>query len=173
MHGRLRVHSNRGLEWTLVVSMFFLLLLSQKVVGGAPGNMGLSAAWRWIEDEEVVVHLLIDLHYSGLVAAPVAVVWRRKDGHDLLLVTPVVSLHIMVSSQVATYVHHQLVGARDCLKPVLLVELGGHVHAEGVSGAAGAHPPPLTVFWVRPKQVAHRPFMWNLLNTVQLTDVVE
>jgi len=161
MHGRLRVHSNRGLEWTLVVSMFFLLLLSQKVVGGAPGNMGLSAAWRWIEDEEVVVHLLIDLHYSGLVAAPVAVVWRRKDGHDLLLVTPVVS------------VHHQLVGARDCLKPVLLVELGGHVHAEGVSGAAGAHPPPLTVFWVRPKQVAHRPFMWNLLNTVQLTDVVE
>lgn len=95
MHGRLSVHLNHSIwvggVWTLVVSVE--LLLSQKVVGGAPGNMGLSAAGRWIEDEEVVVHLLVDFHDSGLVAAPVAVVWRGKDRHDLLLVTPVVSLH--------------------------------------------------------------------------------
>jgi hypothetical protein len=149
-----------GGVWTRAVSMLWLLL-SQKVVGGAPSNMGLSAAGRGIEDEEVVVHLLVDFHDSGLVAAPVAVVWRRKDGHDLLLVTPVVS------------VHHQLVGARDRLQPVLLVELRRHVHAERVARAAGAHPPPLTILRVRPKKVAHRAFMRDLLNAVQFPDIVE
>jgi len=164
MHGRLIVHLNRANwvvgVWTRVVSVLSLLL-SQKVVGGAPGNMGLSAAGRGIEDEEVVVHLLVDFHDSGLVAAPVAVVWRRKDRHDLLLVTPVVA------------VHDELVGARDRLQPVLLVELRRHVHAEGVSGAAGAHPPPLTILRVRPKQVTHWSFMRDLLNAVKFPDIIE
>ena len=43
-------------------------------------------------DVQSVFQMLIDFHDSGLVAAPIAVVWRTEDGDDILLVAPVVAL---------------------------------------------------------------------------------
>ena len=57
-----------------------------------------------------VVEAVVELHDGGLVAAAVAVVWRAEDGHDVLLVRPVVALH------------HQLVRARHERQVVVVVE---------------------------------------------------
>jgi hypothetical protein len=54
--------------------------------------MWLSSSWSWIEHEEVVVKLLIDLYYSCLVSTSVAVVRRTENCHYFLFVTPVVAL---------------------------------------------------------------------------------
>ena len=70
----------------------------------------MSAAGRQIY-VQCVFQMLVDLHYRGLVAAPVAVVGRcqfvselnsqhvctvqltRKDGHDISILRPIVPLH--------------------------------------------------------------------------------
>jgi predicted transcriptional regulator len=54
--------------------------------------MWLTASWSFVELEELVVHLLIELHDSSLVSATVAVVGSTEDGNDILIVAPVVSL---------------------------------------------------------------------------------
>ena len=65
---------------------------SQEVVWGSAGHMRLSTSWGWIEYEEIVVHLLINLHDTSFVTAPIAVVGCREDCDYFLLVTPIVSL---------------------------------------------------------------------------------
>ena len=54
---------------------FLLFVYSQKVIGRAPRHVRLSAPRRRVKDQEVVIHLLITLHYTSLVTASVAVVW--------------------------------------------------------------------------------------------------
>jgi len=73
-----------------------------------------------------VLNTIRHLHDSGLVAAPVAVVGRGEDGHDLVIVLPLVALH------------HKLVSARDVRQIVDVRELFRDVLAERVAGAAGA-----------------------------------
>ena len=63
--------------------------------------MGFSATGCGVEHQEVIVHILVNLHDACLVCASVAVVGGREDGDHVLLVAPVEA------------VHHKLMGARN------------------------------------------------------------
>ena len=106
---------------------------SQEVVRCAPRHMWFTPSRGWIEDQEIVVHLLVHLHYSRLVAAAVAVVWRGENRHHLLLVTPVVASH------------DELMGASHCFEAIFLNELVANILSEGVAGAAGRDTPACSV----------------------------
>jgi len=84
---------------------------SQEVVWGATGHVRLATPWRWIEDEEIVIHLLVHLHYARFVAAAIAIVGRGENCHDLLLMTPIVACH------------DELMRSGHRLKAILLYEL--------------------------------------------------
>ena len=71
-----------------------LSVYSQKVVGRAPSDVRLAAPRSRVKDQEVVIHLLITLHYTSLVTASVTVVRCRKYCHNLLLMTPIIALKI-------------------------------------------------------------------------------
>ena len=55
---------------------------------------------RWVEHQKVVIHLLINFHDAGLIAASVAVVGGREDGHNLLFVRPIVALIIQEREEI-------------------------------------------------------------------------
>ena len=55
--------------------------------------MRLASAWCRVEYEELMVHLLVYLHYACLVAATVTIVGRREYGHYGLLMGPIVPVH--------------------------------------------------------------------------------
>ena len=63
----------------------------KEVIGGAPCDVGLATPGGVIKLQERVVQLFIHLHDGCLVSAPVAVVGSTKNGHDTLLVGPVVA----------------------------------------------------------------------------------
>ena len=54
--------------------------------------MGLATPWCRVKDEEIVIHLLVNLHYSSFVAAAIAVVRCGENCHNLFFMTPIVSL---------------------------------------------------------------------------------
>ena len=84
--------------------------VSQEVLGCSPRDARHPPTRRRIELNQRVLKRLVALHYSGLVAAAVAVVRRREHRDDVLLVVPQIS------------VHHQLVRACDELQAVVTVE---------------------------------------------------
>lgn len=79
----------------------------------------------------------------GVLTAAVAVVGRREDGDDLVVVAPVIALH------------HQLVRPRHQLQAVVVVELLADVLPKGVARTPRRDAPPAAVVRVRPQQVAH------------------
>ena len=56
--------------------------------------MRLTATRCWIEYKEVVIHVLIDLHYTGFISASVAIVRCREDSHNIFLMAPVETLKL-------------------------------------------------------------------------------
>ena len=105
--------------------------------------------------------MLVDLHDSRLVPAPVAVVGCGEDGHNLRLVGPVVP------------VHDELVCAGDESEAVLVVVLLADVGAEREAGASGRDSPAAPVVGVGPEEVAHGSLVGNLLDAVELANVVQ
>lgn len=88
-------------------------------------------------------------------------VWSTEDGDDGLLMTPVVTFH------------DELVRPGDQLYAVVGVELRRHVLAERVAGTAWADAPPAALVRVTPEKVAHRTLVWNLLEPVKRSNVVQ
>jgi hypothetical protein len=72
--------------------MFVKVAGSEEVVRSSARDVGLSSAGRWVENQKVVVHLLVHLHDSGFVAAPVTIVRRTKDCYNLFILSPIKSL---------------------------------------------------------------------------------
>lgn len=107
-------------------------------------------SWGRVELEESVLQVLVNFHDGCLVAAPVAVIGRTKDGHHVLLVAPVVPFH------------DKLVGTRNEGQAVVVIELLGNVLAESISGATWTNTPSTTVIGVRPQQIADRTFVGDL-----------
>lgn len=64
-----------------------------------------------VENEEVVIHVLVDLHDACLIRASVTVVWRRKDCYYVLIVRPVEP------------VHHKLMSTGDQFQVVHVIKL--------------------------------------------------
>mmetsp|Transcript_19392 Transcript_19392/g.56728 ORF Transcript_19392/g.56728 Transcript_19392/m.56728 type:complete len:305 (+) Transcript_19392:329-1243(+) len=105
--------------------------------------------------------MLIHLHDGRLIAAAVAVIGRREDGHDVHLVTPIVA------------VHDQLMGPADQIEAVLVIPLLRNVLAEGESGPAGADAPAAPFVRIAPEEVAHGSLVGHLLHSIQLPHVIE
>jgi|LauGreDrversion4_2_1035121.scaffolds.fasta_scaffold159985_2 hypothetical protein len=55
--------------------------------------MRLSTTRGRVENEEIVIHVFVNLHNTCLISTSVAVIWRRKDCHDMFIMTPVVAAH--------------------------------------------------------------------------------
>lgn len=108
-----------------------------------------------------VRHVLIQLHYGSLIAASVAIVRRAEDGYDILLVAPIVALH------------DQLMCSGNQGKPIGLVELFGNVVTKRIASSSGGYSPTVSVIRIGPKQVAHRAFVGNLLNSIQRSNMIE
>ena len=117
--------------------------------------------WGWVKLQERVLESVIQLHDGGLVAASVAVVGRGEDGDDVPVVGPVVSLH------------DQLVGPGHQVQPVAVVERLGDVLTEGVASSAGRYSPASAVIGVGPEEVTHGTLVWDLLEPVQSSDMVQ
>ena len=95
--------------------------------------MRLSSSRRRVKLQERVVQAVVKLHNGSLVTAPIAVVWRRKDGDDVAVVAPVVPLH------------HQLVRTRHKRQPVRVVKCLGNILPKRVTCTARRDPPPAPV----------------------------
>ena len=134
---------------------------SEEIIRGSLRNVGFLVSWRWVELEEGVFQVLVDLHDGRFVSASVAVVGRREDGHYVSLLAPVVA------------VHDQLVGPGDELQVVRVVELLRDVLAEGVAGSSRRNSPAAPVVGVGPKQVAHGPLVRHFLHSGERLDLVE
>ena len=156
---------------------------SEEVVWCPPRDVGLSPPGRWVELEAVwrgsgsaahgqggqlrgkyvqhVLHVFVKLHNSGLVATAVAVVGRGEDGHDVLLVAPVVAFH------------DELMSAGDEVEAVVVIELLRNVLPESVAGSSRGGTPAGPVVGVGPEEVAHGAFVGHLLDSVELAYVVE
>jgi len=93
----------------------------------------LSTPWCWIEHQEIVIHLFVDLHYSSLVTAAITVVWCGEYCDNLLLVAPIVSCH------------DKLMCSGYRLKAIFLYKLIRDVLSEGVAGATWGDTPPRSI----------------------------
>lgn len=122
--------------------------------------MRFTAPWRWIKDEEVVIHLFIHFHYTRFITASVAVVRSRKYCHNLLLMTPIIASH------------YELMRSSHCFKAIFLYELVRYVLSEGVAGSARRNAPASPIVRIGPKQIAHGSFMRNLYDPVDVSDHV-
>lgn len=107
--------------------------LLEKVIGRSAGNVRLAALGCRVKLQKGVVEGVIEFHYGRLVATAVAVVGRRKDGHDIVVVAPVEALH------------YELMGAGDERQAVRVVKGLANVVAKGVAGATGTDAPAAAV----------------------------
>ena len=105
-------------------------LLSQKVIGCFLYDFLFSPPRVGIEPQIVFVHVFVEFQEGGLVVASVAVVGRAEDGADAVAVLQLVALV------------HQLMGTRDHLQVVAVVELLCHVLRRTSLTAPNRNPAP-------------------------------
>lgn len=105
--------------------------------------------------------MLINLHNRRLVTTSVAVVWRRENRDNIAILGPVVTLH------------HQLMSSRHQSQTVVMVEGFRDILSERVSRSSWGYSPSAAVIWIGPEKIAHWALVWNLLNTVESSDVVQ
>ena len=118
-------------------------------------------SWCRIELQEIELHELVYLHYGGIVSTSVAVVWRRENCDHVALVCPVVTTH------------DQLMGAGDSLQVVRVIELLRDILSETIASSSWRDTPTTSVIRVGPEQVADRSFVGCLLDTIQLSDLIQ
>ena len=133
----------------------------EEVIRRAAGDVGLSSSRRRVELKEGVLHVLIELHNSSLVTAAVAIVGRREDGDDRLLMAPVVTFH------------DKLMGTGDECESIGTIELFRHILTESVTSTTRRDTPSAAIIGIGPKQIAHRSLVRNLLETIQSTNTIE
>ena len=86
--------------------------------------MRLSTPWCWIEHQEIVIHLFVDLHYSCLVTAAITVVWCGEYCDNLLLVAPIVSLYYIEMLQFVK--PDWCIGMQLCLLEIIVLRTYCH-----------------------------------------------
>ncbi|KAG7730348.1 hypothetical protein KL933_000143 [Ogataea haglerorum] len=149
---------------TSCVDVFFVSVMEQKKTFG-DGFFGrdLGAVLQHaVEDGVVAVEVVVERQHGSHVAAPVAVVGRRPDGHEAAVE------HLLVA------LHDQLVGAGNQTEAVFEQKPLGLGVAEQVARAARRHRPGRDVFLgVGPQQVAHEPVVRDLLFAVDQPDLVD
>lgn len=72
--------------------------LLQEVVRSPSRDMRFSSSWSRIKLKERVLKVVIQFHDRSLIPTSIAIVWCRKNGNHLSIVTPVVSFHHQLMS---------------------------------------------------------------------------
>lgn len=122
---------------TLLSSCGFLaLVVLEEVVGSTASDMWFASLWGRVELQERVIEGVVQFHDGSHVAAAVAIVGRRKDGHHIVIVAPIEALH------------HQLMGASDQSEAVGVIERLGNVMAKSVACATRRDAPATTIIRV-------------------------
>ena len=57
-------------------------------------------------------------------------------------------------------------------KSIVVVECFGYVLAKSVTSTTRRDAPATAVVWIRPEKIAHGPFVWHLLHTIDRADVI-
>ena len=123
--------------------------------------MRLASPGCWVKDQELVVHLLVNFHHSCLVTATVAIVGRTEYCDNSLLVGPVKAIH------------DQLVGARNQLQIVGVIEVLRNVLSKCEPGTSGRDTPTMPVIWVRPQEIAHGSFVRHFNLSIDRSNLVK
>ena len=135
--------------------------ISQEVVGCSFCYVGLSSSRSRIEHQEIVIHLLIHLHYACFVATPITVVWSWENCYDSFFMTPVVSIH------------HKLVSSCHKLQTIRVVEILRDVLTESETSSSWRDAPTMPVIWVRPQKITHRAFVRHFNLPINLPYLVK
>ena len=142
--------------------------------------MRFATARCWVKDKEIVIHLLVNFHYTGFISTSVAIVGSGEDCHNLLLMTPIVALRKQTEKKVRktqkrkdTYSHDKLMRSCHSLQAIFLNELVGYVLPKCVPGAARRDTPPRAIVRVRPEQVAHGTLVRHLDHAVDIANHVQ
>src|SRR3569833_441072 len=139
------------------------------------------------EDAELGIEIFVDRHDRSNVAAPITVVWCRPDSdHGLLSemelrekrreCQPGLIQGAIREGGKKTYLValvDQLVGTRDGLETIDVVELGGHLVPKEPACSARAASPRVDVFGLAPHEVADGALMRYLLRTRHDPDLVD
>jgi hypothetical protein len=136
-------------------------LTLQEVIRGSPGHVRFSSPWSRLKLDKCVSPAIINLQYGSHVPTSVTVVRCTENGNHLLFMSPVKSIH------------NQLMSSSNQLKAVCVIELFRYILAKSISSTTRRYSPTTSVIWVRPKEIAHGPFMRNLLNTVKVPYVIK
>ena len=117
-----------------------------------------------VERLERVLEVLVDLEHGRNVATSVAIVGRRPDGDQVLVLEPeLVALH------------DELMGASNEADAINVIEFRGDLSAEQPSGTARGNRPGLAgqVLRVRPHEIAERTLVRDLLLSINESNLVE
>ena len=106
-------------------------MLSQEIIRSPSVYAWFTSPWGWVELQErrFGLVIVIHLHDGGLIAAPIAVIRCAEYGNDVLVVTPIVSLH------------YELVRPRHERQTVPLVKLFAHILTKREARTTGRYPP--------------------------------
>ena len=115
-----------------------------------------------VEDLEVVLNLLVNKHDRGNISATVTVVRRRPNSDQVGVLEPEFKA-----------VHNELMGARNQIQAVDVVELGSDLGAEEPASPARRDGPCVDVIGVRPHQIAVSTFVRDLLSPLDKAHLVE
>jgi hypothetical protein len=107
------------------------------------------------------IHQKVDAPCARVSESLSDIIRRREDGDDILLVTPIISLH------------HELMCARDERESIVMIELLADILSERVAGSSRRDAPAAPVVGVGPQQVTHGSLVRHLLQTILLDDVVQ
>lgn len=123
---------------------------SQKIIRSLARSVWLNLSRCWIKLKEILLHVFPNFQYGSHIPTSVTVVRSAKDCHHILFLTPIITLH------------DKLVGSWDESEPIGMVELGCYVLSKSITSSAWRYSPPTSIVWIRPQQITHWPFMWNL-----------
>lgn len=138
-----------------------LVQVSQEVIRSSAGDVWISQSRRWIKNDNILVEGIVHLKNRRAISTAVTIVRCREDSDHTFVVMPAESFH------------HQLVGADDESQAIGGIELLSNVLTKGVPSTTGRNPPPLSLFWITPKQVADRAVVRNFLHSLQLGDLIQ
>lgn len=64
----------------------------EEIIGRSSCHMWLSPAGSWVKLQEGVLQIIVQFDHGGLVSTAIAVIWSRKYGYDVSIMTPVITL---------------------------------------------------------------------------------
>jgi len=96
-----------------------------------------------------------------LVTTTITIVGSAENGHDVPIMTPIVSIH------------DELMSAGHKSQAVAVVERFGYILTERITSTSGGDTPSTAVIGVGPEEIAHRPLVGDFLEAIESPDVVE